>query len=197
MAMGKAPTAVEQADIFQLKNELIQKDNDLARQDVLIKSLQVKSFGPSKTTGTDEAQKGENDLLKMAFDNKQKEYDALKDNYTRLKADNNNLVSQVTEYKKSSSLQKEDAKAAAENKINTLEEKIQNLNADLYFAKIDCNLTRADAQQIISNARQRKELLSESLTMLNMLAASGDAGTQKKAKEKILHLNHIATALHD
>ena len=91
----------------------------------------------------------------------------------------------------------DDAKATAENKINALQEKIQYLNADLYFAKIDCNLTRADAQQIISNARQRKELLSESLTMLNTLSAYGDASIQKKAKEKILHLNHIATALHD
>ena len=91
----------------------------------------------------------------------------------------------------------ESANTSADTKVNSLEQKVQDLNADLYFAKVDCNLSRADAQQIISNARQRKELLSESLAMLTSLSASGDAGIQKKAKEKIAHLNHIATALHD
>ena len=50
---------------------------------------------------------------------------------------------------------------------------------------------------MISNARQRKELPTEWLGMLNNLVKSRDDDVQKKAKEKIARLNRIAITLHD
>ncbi|MEP6746342.1 MAG: hypothetical protein ABJB86_01380 [Bacteroidota bacterium] len=199
MVSGKTVLPGGSLEILQLKNQLSLKENDLAQMSAQIKTLQGKDITPPKSAGTDEAQKGEIDLLKTAFNDQQKDYQAALEKYNRLKAENNSLATQVVELKKSASAQAENlnASTAAENKINSLEQKVQNLNADLYFAKVDCNLSRADAQQIISNARQRKELLSESLAMLNNLSASGDASIQKKAKDKIVRLNHIATTLHD
>jgi chromosome segregation ATPase len=197
MAAGKTTLSSSQQDMLQWKNQLSQKDNELARLNAEIKTLQGRGAAPSKPGDADEAQKGEIELLKTAFDDQQKEYNDFKDKYNRLKTENSSLASQVIEYKKAASARNENVNNAAENKINTLEQKVQDLNADLYFAKIDCNLSRADAQQIISNARQRKELLSESLAMLNSLSASADAGIQKKAKEKIVRLNHIAINLHE
>jgi hypothetical protein len=194
---GKPIPAADQQDILVMKNLLNQKDNELTRAREELKALQGKGFIPSKQAGAVEAQAGEIDVLKTAFNDQQKDYQAMQEKYNRLKTENGNLASQVIEYKKAASAQTENANTESENKINMLEQKLQGLNADLYFAKIDCNLARVDAQQMISNARQRKELLSESLVMLTSLSSSGDAGIQKKAKEKIIHLNHIATSLHD
>ncbi|HMC84670.1 MAG TPA: hypothetical protein VKI61_04065, partial [Chitinophagaceae bacterium] len=184
-------------DMLQLKSQLTKKDSAIARMQEQLRILQNKDFVPAKSAGSDEAQKGEIDLLKTAFNNQQKEYQAVLDKYNRLKNDNSNLVSQLAEYKKEASAQADNANATNENKINQLQQKVLDLNADLYFTKIDCNLSRADAQQIISNARQRKELLTETLVMLSRLSCSADEGIQKKAKEKIILLNHIATTLHD
>ncbi len=193
---AKNMAAPSQQEIVQWKNELERKEEELTRLQATVKNLQASSVDIIKP-GTDEAQKGETALLKTAFADQQNEYNDLKAKYNRLKTENNNMAAQVVEYKKIAAAQAENITNIAENKINTLQEKVQELNADMYFTRIDCNLARADAKQLISNAKQRKELLSESLSMLNNLAASGDAGTQKKAKEKIARLNQIATTLHD
>lgn len=197
MSSGKKVMSGSQLDMLQLKNELSMKEDELSRMRSEVKSLQANSFMPAKTSGKEEAQTGENELLKTAFADQQKEYADLKDKYSRLKTDNGNLASQIVEYKRAATAQSDNINTTANAKISSLEQKVQDLNADMYFTRIDCNLARADAQQMISNARQRKELLTESLTMLNTLASSGDAGIQKKAKEKIIRLNHIANTLHD
>ncbi len=199
LASGKTTLSSGQQDMLHWKADLAKKDNELARMETELKSLRGKSFVPTASVGADEAQKGEIELLKTAFDDQQKEYNDVKEKYSRLKTENGNLAAEIVDYKKTAAAQgeKETAGNVAETKINALEQKVQDLNADVYFARVDCNLARADAQQIISNARQRKELLSESLAMLNSLSASGDAGIQKRAKEKIVHLNRIANTLHD
>lgn len=194
---GKPLPAGDQQDILVMKSLLNQKDNELTRVQEALKAMQGKAFIPPIPAGAGETQPGEMDVLKTAFTDQQNEYQAVQEKYNRLKIENGNLASQIVEYRKAATAQTESANTESENKINVLEQKLQGLNADLYFAKIDCNLARADAQQIISNARQRKELLSESLAMLTSLSSSGDAGIQKKAKEKMIHLNHIATSLHD
>jgi hypothetical protein len=197
MASGETVLPDDHQDMLQLKSQLDKKDSTIARMQEQLRILQNKDFVPAKSAGSDEAQRGEIDLLKTAFNDQQKEYQAVLDKYNRLKNDNSYVVSQLAEYKKETSAQADNANATNENKINQLQQKVLDLNADLYFTKIDCNLSRADAQQIISNARQRKELLTETLVMLNRLSSSADAGIQKKAKEKIILLNHVATTLHD
>ena len=196
MAAGKTLLSASPQDMLQWKNELLLKDNDISRLQTEIKVLQGREPVSLKTSGTEEAQKGENELLKTAFTDQQKEYDELKDKYNRLKTDNSSLAMQLTDLKKAA-LQPEKINDVKDNRVEKLEQQVDDLNADLYFARIDCNLTRTDAQQIISNARQRKELLSESLVMLNSLSKSPDADIQKKAKEKIVRLKRIASTLHD
>jgi len=91
-----------------------------------------------------------------------------------------------------------------EARLNTLNAKNVNLErrsaelADqLLFAEVDCNLSRADARQIVYNDRQRKDLLTDALTTLTSLCKSPDEAIQKKAKEKLALLKNIAAAVHD
>ena len=202
IATGGTALPGKAQDVLQWKNELLIKELDVKRLQSEVKILQNEKLFPSKSSGVTEAQKGETQLLKTAFADQQKELDLLKEKYSRLKTDNSTMLSQMAEMKKpvvvptASNGQTAESKAA-ENKINLLEQKVEGLNADLYFAKIDCNMARTDAQQMISNARQRKELLSESLVMLTNLSRSEDADIQRKAKEKIARLNRIASTLHD
>ena len=197
LAAGKTSTIGKTTDDIQWKNDLLLKENDISRLQAEIKSLKDKEFMPSTFSGAGEAQKGETELLKTAFNDQQKELDELKGRYNKLKSDNSIVNSQLVEMKKNTAVKPDDTNNASDNKISLLEQKLEMMNADLYFAKIDCNLARTDAQEMISNARQRKELLSESLGMLTSLAKSDDPEIQKKAKEKIIRLNRIATTLHD
>ena len=187
--------------MLQWKNELMIKELDIKRLQSEVKILQNEKLFPSRSSGITEAQKGETQLLKTAFADQQKEFDILKEKYNRLKTDNSAVLSQMADLKKpvapAVSNGQITERKVAENKISGLEQQVTELNADLYFAKIDCNMARTDAQQMISNARQRKELLSESLVMLTNLSRSEDADIQRKAKEKIARLNRIASTLHD
>ncbi|MEO6316375.1 MAG: hypothetical protein ABIU63_05100 [Chitinophagaceae bacterium] len=195
IAAGKTPFSTGQQNMLQWKDEISRKEDEISRLGMQLKAYQSGSVLAS-SAGASEADKGEIELLKTAFTTQQNEYAALKSNFTQLKSDNNQLSAQIVQLRKSPVVPAERA-PAADNKVNELEQQLQTMNADLYFARIDCNMARADAQQIISNARQRKELLSESLAMLSNLSKSDDAAIQKKAKEKITRLNRIANTLHD
>ena len=198
IASGNSLTGGGQQDVLLWKNELLQKDNEITGLKTELKDRQGVSFASSANPGAQEARKGEIDLLKTAFNDQQKEYDLLKDKYNRLKTDNSIMAGQLVDYRRNTTpAAAENTDAAESTKISALEQQVMALNADLSFARIDCNLDRADAQQIISNARQRKELLSQALGMLKSLLGSGDGSVQKKAKEKITRLNHIANTLHD
>lgn len=198
MASGKSLIGGGQQDALLWKNDLLLKDNEITTLKTELKERQGLSFASSANAGAQEARKGEIDLLKIAFTDQQKDYDLLKEKYNRLKADNSTMASQLIDYKRNTiAVSTENTHPAEGNKISVLEQQVLALNADLSFARIDCNLDRADAQQIISNARQRKELLSQALDMLKSLVVSADGSVQKKAKEKITRLNHIANTLHD
>jgi len=67
----------------------------------------------------------------------------------------------------------------------------------LQLATVDCSLTRADATQSISSAKQRKLLLSEASSILTDLSATGSAEVKRKAQEKIARLNQIAANTRD
>ena len=194
----------DQCNVLQWKNQLAEKESELERLQLTMKNIEG-GFMPVK--GPDMAasvKSSDNEVLKKAFDDQQKDLDALRDKYERARTENASLAAQVTDLKKNSSQLMETtssnhaaALTASENKVSSLEQKLHDMSADIAFARIDCNLDRADAEKIISNARQRRELLVQSLSQLNSLAGTGDAATQRKAKEKIARLNHIATTLHD
>ncbi len=82
-------------------------------------------------------------------------------------------------------------------KINSLNARIDDLNAELALAQIDCNLTRANAKDIIYNSRQRKDLLQESLNSLKNLSGSGNPVIQRKVKDKMQLLQSIASTVRD
>ncbi|MFT3936564.1 MAG: hypothetical protein QM726_23265 [Chitinophagaceae bacterium] len=193
----KTSSTAGSGDIFYFKNELLLKDQEIATLKATIKDLHTANQFPSAQAGKTEAQKGEIDLLKTAFSDLQKDYELIKDRYNRLKIENSNTLLELSEARKAPLPVVEKTNNIADTRVTKLEKQVDDLNAALYFAKIDCNLSRTDARQMISNAKQRKQLLSESLTMLNSLAKSGDAGIQKKAIDKIALLNQIAVTLHD
>lgn len=74
---------------------------------------------------------------------------------------------------------------------------LEDVNTELNLAKVDCNLTRVDATQIISTAKQRRLLLTEALSILNNLSDTKNDELQKKVKEKIARLNYIAKNYRD
>lgn len=76
-------------------------------------------------------------------------------------------------------------------------EKIQQLNDEIQLAKISCNLTRADAQQIISNSKERKELLTDALQSLINLSKSSNPEIRQKANSKLKELQRIAGTIRD
>ena len=78
-----------------------------------------------------------------------------------------------------------------------LQQKVDVLDAELRLARVDCNLTRVDAAQIISNSRQRKELLSEASGILTSLSKYEDADIKKKVHDKITRLNQVAANSRD
>lgn len=77
------------------------------------------------------------------------------------------------------------------------EHRTSELSDELRFAQVDCNLSRADARQMVYNAKQRKDLLTDALAALNDLARSQDPEVQKKARERIILLRSIASSVHD
>ncbi|MDQ6761795.1 MAG: hypothetical protein M3015_04100 [Bacteroidota bacterium] len=83
------------------------------------------------------------------------------------------------------------------DKLKSLNDKIDGLNAELSLAKIDCNLTRANGKDIIYNSRQRRDLPEESLTSLKNLANTGNPVIQRMVKEKMQLLQNIAATVRD
>lgn len=86
---------------------------------------------------------------------------------------------------------------ASKTRVQKLQEEINELSAELNFARIDCNLSRADANKIISNSKQRKELLGAALKSLQSLSTSENDNIQRRAREKLTELNHIASTVRD
>jgi hypothetical protein len=131
---------------------------------------------------------------------------AMKTQVTNLQQTNEHLLSRLNQTDRSTtstastpsmSSTEETAKNTGNGNYSALERKAGQLSEELRFAQVDCNLSRADARQIVYNARQRKDLLTDALTTLNDLARSPDPDVQKKAKEKLGRLRMIASTVHD
>lgn len=114
--------------------------------------------------------------------------------YNSVTKDNQNLTAQLTKLKLSPA--KADV-AESTDKVKSLNDKIDDLYAELSLAKIDCNLTRANGKDIIYNSRQRRDLLQESLTSLKNLANSDNPVIQRMVKEKMQLLQNIAATVRD
>ncbi|HTL09048.1 MAG TPA: hypothetical protein VL307_12340 [Chitinophagaceae bacterium] len=175
------------------------KDEQIQLLQQQLKNLQQALAQPTEAAGRYEAHKGELAVLNTSFTDLQNAYDLLNSNYRQLQQEHNTLQASYNALKKLPPAPAINSKNSATNDaaVTALEQQLSTATAELNFAKIDCNLARADAQQIISNARQRKELLTEALGMLRSMEGNTDAAIQKKAKEKIQRLNQVAKTLHD
>lgn len=114
--------------------------------------------------------------------------------YNSATKDNQNLTAQLTKLK--SSPAKADV-SESPDKTKSLNAKIDDLNAELSLAKIDCSLTRANGKDIIYNSRQRRDLLEASLASLKNLSKSDNPVIQRKVKDRLQLLQNIAATVRD
>lgn len=192
-AISKDNTVLDPAQkaFFKLQNELLQKDTRIANLETSLKVLQ-NAPPVIKQPAAVNAFALENKSLKeklAASDNKVAGFTAAN---TSLKKDYDRIAKQLSD-----AANVPNTDQAAKTKAASLENKVDDLNAALGLAQVDCNLSRVDAKQIISNAKQRKILLSEALNILNSLSKSNNAAIKKQVKEKIDRLNEIATNSRD
>jgi len=169
--------------------------NELQKKDNRIKTLeeQVKKVTNEKTTAqllfinSKQANPGQ----KIAGDLETKN-SYLQNVNKALKEDNDRLLAEIV---KINQLQ-ENGDAVSKEKSD-LERRVKDLTGELSLAQVDCNLSRADAKQIVYNSKQRKDLLAEALSVLNNLSQTGSATLQKKVKEKTIQLQTIANTVRD
>lgn len=114
--------------------------------------------------------------------------------YNSLIKDNSSLANQLNKLKQNKNTPEADPMPG---KINSLNDKIDDLNAEVVLARVDCNLTRANGKDIIYNSRQRKDLLQESLGSLKNLSSSNNPVIQRKVKDKMQLLQNIAATVRD
>lgn len=185
-------TTEDQA-LLGLQQQLIEKELRIADLE-----SQIRQGYPAYTSysAPSNDQTEEEEYLKSALTAEKMKTEDLTANVNSLKNENEILTTQLNELRKSSS-SNDATNSNLKNRNIFLERQVEDLSSALRFAKIDCNLSRADAQQIISSARQRKDLLIEALTALNDLSRSKDVVIQEKAKDKMNQLNRIATTLRD
>lgn len=176
--------------LLKLQNELQQKNNQLLSLESSIKNNVVEKNNSVQKNDVQET--NTTTLKKNIADLENKVYWLTSTNYS-LKQDNDKMLRAQTEALKNSTINETSVK----NQSGVLQQKVDALEAELRLARVDCNLTRVDAGQIISNSRQRKELLSEASGILTSLSKSGDAGIKKKVQDKIVRLNQVAANSRD
>lgn len=189
----------DQREVLKLKMDLSNKNDQILTLENSLKNVKSDASDNSSealATAQQQAQSLQVDLAKA----KQTVTNLSSQNNTFSK-DNNRLIAQVAELESNNKSDGQKTPAGENNTNNannaTMLNKIEDLNTQLAFAQVDCNLTRADPRQIIANSKQRKDLLQEALNSLNNFARSNNAAIQKKAKEKLVLLQSIASAAHD
>ncbi len=191
----------DQREVLKLKMDLSNKNDQILTLENGLKN--VKSDASNNSTEAlataQQVQSLQADLAKA----KQALTNLTSQNNT-ISKDNNRLTAQINELELNNKTDGQKTAAGDNNTNNTnnsndanMLNKIEDLNTQLAFAQVDCNLTRADPKQIISNSKQRKDLLQEALNSLNNFARSNNAAIQKKAREKLVQLQSIASAAHD
>ncbi len=190
--------------INEMQQLILKKDErivDLVNQLNMMKAqgLNQKSASPAiiEKPGDDHIIIRERDALKQQLEESAGKIPELNATISNLKKENEQLTLQISQSRSAVTGNNEETTKAIKNKNEQLETKLQAMDAELRFMKIDCNLSRADVNQIISNSRQRQALLSEALQTLNTLSRSEDAEVRNKAKKKFLQLETIAKTVRD
>jgi chromosome segregation ATPase len=186
-----------QLETLELKNKLLDKENRIIDLENELAAARLKTpVITSPVTSTGDVLQEENNDLKRQLDEALNKTSNLQNQLTALKRENNQLAVQLSQANGTATASASGAEAL-KNRNTELERRILEQNLALSFMQVDCNLARVDAQQVISNARQRKELLLQTLGILNGLAISPDAAIRKKVKEKTAQLHKLAGAIRD
>jgi hypothetical protein len=109
----------------------------------------------------------------------------------------NRLLQQSVDQLKLESKGHESIQKKLRQQISRLENISTQERTLMEIARVDCNLNRADVNEIISNQKQRRYLLSEALTILNTLAQNADTKLQADVRQRMNRLNKISTTVRD
>ena len=176
--------------LLKLQDELQQKNKQLITLENSLKNMGTEKNTP--IVKNDIKDDNANGSGKKIAELENKVYLLTSSNYI-LKQDNEKFLKGQTDAQKSNNT----GDVSLKNKTAVLQQKVDVLDAELRLARVDCNLTRVDASQIISNSRQRKELLSEASGILTSLSKYEDADIKKKVHDKITKLNQVAANSRD
>lgn len=166
-------------EVLKLKAALIQKDRQLMMADRNDVGRNVKR----KTTLTDS--------LEILLNEEEVRNTGLLDAINNLKSENSSLRTQIKQFRN------RQQSTIDITRYRELEQQVNELAAELYLAKVDCSLVRADADKIISTSRQRKQLLTDALQVLKNLSESGSASIRQKALEKLGYLEQVSEKIRE
>jgi len=178
-ALRSNSLAPDEKLLLSLQNEVTEKVNRIASLEMTL--MQMKNAKPVVV-------KDNNAELLQNIAILETKLDALNTLNSNLKQDNERMQQSQANMSKTAS----NSEQILKEKNTSLQQRIDDLNAEIQLVKVDCNLNRVDATQIISNAKQRRQLLNEASDMLTNLSVSGNAAVNRKVKEKINRLNQVA-----
>ena len=189
--LGEKKFDPDEIAMLQNQEELQEKDSRIESLEAMLTTLSQKkaSAQPSPTSGSND----NINLLKDNVEMQKRRIEALATENNSLKQENDELVKQQMDALEGVRT----SDVSFNNRTAGLQQKIDALNAELSLARVDCNLSRVDAAQIISNSKQRKQLLSEASGILTNLLKSGDVTVKKKVQDKITLLNQVAANSRD
>lgn len=167
-------------DLLKLQQELVQKNNRILMLEASAK--------PMATQTAVSLPNDQSELLNRKLAELEGTVNSYANVNTSLKQENEKLQKLQNENNRKNNSNE----MMLKDKGVLLQQKVEALNAELQLAHVDCNLSRVDAAQIISNAKQRKQLLSEASSILTNLSMTGSDDLKKKVKDKIVRLNQVA-----
>jgi len=180
VAMQQHDFTTDEKSLLKMQDELMQKNNRIAALE-----------GAAKTLAKQPVISLKNDNSEM-LGRKITELETAVNSFTNansvLKQENERLQKSQSDNSRNTN----GNEMMLKEKATSLQQKVDVLNAELQLAHVDCNLSRVDATQIISNAKQRKQLLAEASNILTGLSAIASDEVKKKVKDKIVKLNQVA-----
>lgn len=195
LAAGNFNLDSGQQKLLRMNSDIILKNDRIAELEKQLASN--RNFDSGRTAGIVNVSQ----TLQNSLTDEQQKNTALTNANNLLRENIVSLNGEMEGYRQTIATTKanDDSKAGevAKETIDAIDTRVEDLNAELQLARVDCNLSRADVKQIISNSRQRKELLSQALGVLNTLSKSDNADIQNKAKAKIRELYRITETVRD
>jgi hypothetical protein len=175
-----------QQDLLRARKELQEKDDQIAL-------LQRRPPSAGNDDRMLPALQADNDVVRQQLNEQQRTVMVLREQLSGLQHTNEMLNGRLNDAAGS--------RDAASNSLivrnSALEKRSTDLADELRFAQVDCNLSRADGRQLIYTSKQRKDLLTDALAMLNELVRSPNAEVQRKATERLGQLKSLAATVHD